>query len=116
MFSRSRRLSVFFVDASNEVGQEWAPACDIYETTGGWLLKFELAGVRLEDIRVQRWMSRITVFGIRRDLTQKEVTGCLSMEIAYNQFERVIEMPCDLGTCDMSIEYTDGLLLIRIKK
>ena len=30
----------------------WRPATDVYQTPQGWLLKFDLAGVRPEEISV----------------------------------------------------------------
>jgi len=36
------------------------------------------------------------------------------MEISYNRFERVIEMPSDLGGAQVSLEVRDGLLLVRM--
>jgi HSP20 family molecular chaperone IbpA len=37
------------------------------------------------------------------------------MEISYNQFERIIEMPCDMERARMSLETRDGILLVRMK-
>jgi HSP20 family molecular chaperone IbpA len=36
------------------------------------------------------------------------------MEIAYNRFERTIELPCHLENCDVGLEFRDGLLLVRV--
>jgi HSP20 family molecular chaperone IbpA len=36
------------------------------------------------------------------------------MEIAYSDFERSLELPCDLGRADITTEYRDGILLVRI--
>jgi len=36
------------------------------------------------------------------------------MEISYNQFERTIEVPCDLGGAQVSLQVRDGLLLVRM--
>jgi len=45
------RQSVFFPQRYAE--GVWRPAADIYRTRTGWILKFDLAGVRPEDILVQ---------------------------------------------------------------
>jgi HSP20 family protein len=81
----------------------WSPMADVYRTRTGWILKFDLAGVRPEDIRVRAEGCRITVSGTRRDsFLQEEGYSCYSMEISYNRFERTIELPCD------------GILLVRV--
>src|SRR5262245_53418715 len=99
----------------------WQPNTDIYRTAGGWLVKFELAGVRAEDIDLQVLGQRMTVRGVRRDsvLEAAQKSGSASpvhyrMEIAYSRFERAVDLPCDLKKAAISTEYRDGLLLVRI--
>jgi len=36
------------------------------------------------------------------------------MEIAYNRFERTIELPCDLAHARITVECRDGMLLLRV--
>ncbi len=92
----------------------WRPAVDIYRTRTGWLVKFELAGVRLEDVRVEAGGSRIRISGQRHD--RSPVEGCIpySMEISYNRFERVIEFPCEVASARLELQWRDGLLLVSV--
>jgi HSP20 family protein len=92
----------------------WRPAVDVYRTRTGWLVKFELAGVRLEDVRVEAGGSCIRISGQRRD--RLPVEGCIpySMEISYNRFERVIEFPCDVASARLEMQWRDGLLLVSV--
>src|SRR3954451_19657866 len=95
--------------------QEWQPPVDIYQTNWGWILKFELAGVRLEDIDVQVSKRAVTVVGIRRDYMVE--TGCnhYSMEITYSGFRRRVELPDELAGAQMRLYYRDGILFVRIR-
>jgi HSP20 family protein len=100
----------------------WRPNTDIYRMESGWLVKFELAGVRAEDIDLQVLGQRMTVRGVRRDcvLESAQKSGITSpvhyrMEIAYSRFERSVELPLDLKQATISTEYRDGLLLVRIE-
>jgi HSP20 family protein len=91
----------------------WCPAVDVYRTGSGWLVKFELAGVKVEDIDLSALGNTLTVRGTRRDT----VTGACSyyrMEIDYSNFERSVELPCDLKRADVATEYRDGMLLVHI--
>lgn len=99
----------------------WRPNMDVYRTTTGWLVKFELAGVRAEDIDLMVLGSRMTLRGVRRDSVLESARSNLSappvhyrMEIGYSRFERTVELPCDLKQASISTEYRDGLLLVRI--
>ena len=94
---------------------QWSPMADVYRTRTGWILKFDLAGVRPEDIRVRAEGCRITVSGTRRDsFLQEEGYICYSMEISYNRFERTIELPCEFDNPGVNLEFHDGILLVRV--
>jgi HSP20 family protein len=92
----------------------WCPSADIYRTRTGWLLKFDLAGVRLEDVDVEIEGCRVTVRGLRRDWLLEEGYSHYSMEIAYNRFERTIELPCKLAHPRLHLDYEHGILIIRL--
>jgi HSP20 family protein len=100
-----------------ELGKQaaWRPPADVYRTRDGWLVKFDLAGVRPEEIQLQVSGHRLTVRGSRRDSSYEE--GCCHylMEIAYSEFERSINLPDDLGTARIATDYRDGLLLVHIR-
>jgi len=93
----------------------WRPSVDIYRSRNGWLVKFELAGVTLRDVRVEIDGSRLTVSGYRRDCALGEGCTPYSMEISYNRFERLIELPVAVGAEPPQLECRDGILLIRIE-
>lgn len=92
----------------------WRPRADIYRTERGWLVKFELAGVPPEDVSVHARERKLTVTGIRRDLTGERVCSHYLMEISYNRFERCIELPFDFDTHQISVEHSNGILVVRI--
>src|SRR5262245_5687253 len=88
--------SLFLPGAKALHGERWRPSADVYRTQHGWLLKFDLAGVRPEDVEVKVCGSRLLVRGTRRDSCVDESCHCYHMEIAYSQFERSLELPYDL--------------------
>ena len=93
----------------------WRPATDIYRAPEGWLLKFDLAGVKPEDISVSVCGRCLTVRGCRRDLFKEEGHCHYQLEIAYSHFERSIELPGNLEAAHITTEYRDGMLIVRIK-
>jgi HSP20 family protein len=92
----------------------WCPAADVYRTPQGWLVKLDLAGVRIEDVTLEVQGRRMRVRGTRRDWTYQEGCHYYQMEIAYSNFERNVELPCDLERADITTEYRDGMLLVHI--
>lgn len=108
--------SLFLPQREHVADVPWRPAVDVYRTATGWLLKFDLAGVRPEDIRVTARGSRLTVAGVRRDWSVEEQCSCYRMEIAYSHFERTVELPADLEQAPLRADYRDGMLVVRIDK
>jgi HSP20 family protein len=112
---RSRAPQSLFVpmmDAFQDIG--WHPLADIYRTRDGWLIKFDLAGVRTEDVRVSVRGNRLTVEGVRRDWGVEQSLTHYAMEISYSRFERSIELPCDLERAQIQTSYRDGMLLVGL--
>ncbi|MGQ0634938.1 MAG: Hsp20/alpha crystallin family protein [Planctomycetaceae bacterium] len=95
----------------------WSPSVDVYRMRDGWLLKFDLAGVRPQDIECSLHGRRLVVRGRRRDWVVEESGSCsaYSMEISYSHFERSVELPCDIEPLHIATEYRDGMLLVRLR-
>jgi HSP20 family protein len=111
-----RVMQALFLPASETLRETaWSPRVDVYRTPAGWLLKFELAGVRPEDIRLSVCGRRVIVHGCRRDWFVEEGHHHYLMEIAYSHFERSVELPGNLEPAHMATEYRDGMLVVRIE-
>jgi HSP20 family protein len=113
-FVRLMRV-LFLPGAEAGPGAPWRPAADVYRTPDGWAVKFELAGVRAEDIDLEVHGRRMRLRGVRRDCAPPGARSVYQMEIAYSGFERVVELPCDLDRADVTTSYRDGMLLVHIR-
>jgi HSP20 family protein len=91
---------------------EWTPRADIYRTPTGWLVKFDLAGVRPEDVTVEAKSSHIRVTGVRKDYFVEKGFRHHSMEIAYSRFERTVRLPFQADLASMRTEYREGMLIV----
>jgi HSP20 family protein len=106
--------ALFLPAAGSSLESPWCPSADVYRGQHGWLVKFEVAGVRPEDLELTVLGNRLTLRGVRRDSTALEGCHYYQMEIAYSHFERSLTLPCDLERADITSEYRDGMLLVRI--
>ena len=79
-------------------------------------MRLELAGVRVSDLNISLRGRTLVVRGRRRDCTLEEGCQQLHMEIAYDRFERSIEMPSELERVSIETDFRDGMLLIRINR
>lgn len=106
--------ALFLPPPGGRSGGFWSPAADVYMTRRGWVVKFDLAGVRPEDVHIEVQGRRLRARGTRRDCTVEEGCHHYQMEIAYSTFERTLELPCDLERAHVTSEYRDGMLLVHI--
>ena len=116
MTKKLRSLESLMQDSISPNPKEacWHPPVDIYRAGSAWLVKFDLAGVRKEDIQVVLDGNRLTVRGVRRDMTILDGQRAYSMEIAYNQFERTVEFPANVESGRFASDYRDGMFLLTI--
>jgi HSP20 family protein len=111
-----RLMQAFFLPATETFRQPaWRPALDVYRTHEGWLVKFELAGVRPEDIHLTAHGNRLTLRGVRRDCAADRDYRCYVMEITYDHFERTVELPCEIDAAPIAADFHQGMLLVRIQ-
>jgi HSP20 family protein len=97
-------------------GDLWRPPADVYRTQDGWLVKFDLAGVRPQDVTITAQQRRVTLRGCRRDCCLGETCGQYHMEISYSQFERTIVLPEEIAPDSVTTEFRDGMLHVRLRK
>src|SRR5262249_28176368 len=106
---------VFLPAAQSYQEPVWRPPADVYQTSTGWIIKYELAGVRLNDIQVEIRDRCLYVGGVRRDWLIHEGCHYHSLEISYSRFERLIEFPVDLSQATVNTDYQAGMLLVEIE-
>ena len=116
----SRSKKVFIARLTADVpfqrtsGPLWQPAADIYRCPEGYKIKFDLAGVKPEDIEVLVAENRIIIRGVRRDSVITQGWTYQQLEITYSRFERVLKIPCDLSQAEIHVESIEGWLLVHI--
>jgi HSP20 family molecular chaperone IbpA len=111
---RGESACLFWPAAGAFLEVTWRPAADIYRTPGGWLAKFDLAGVRPEEVRVEVHGRCLSVQGVRRDWVIEEGCHYHSLEIVYSPFERRLEFPVSLEQASIRTEHQFGMFLVRV--
>jgi len=92
----------------------WQPRGDVYRCNKGWLVKAELAGVTIQDIRIEVAGDCLIIEGQRKDWCVPDTTESLSMEITYDWFRRSIQLPDVLLAEEVRTDYREGMLLIYL--
>jgi HSP20 family protein len=97
-------------------GSLWYPSADVYQAPDGWVVKIELAGVSAEEIEIDIQGNQLYIAGCRRDKTCAVGMSFQQMEITYSRFEKTLEFPASIEGAKLEHNFTDGLLLIHLKK
>lgn len=114
----TNRLNRIFRKEVNADGvfADWAPAMDVQETTGEYLIKADLPEVKKEDVRVSVEDGVLAVEGERK--LEKEETGKKfhRVERSYGKFVRRMMLPTDIDQQKVEADFKDGVLNIHLPK
>jgi HSP20 family protein len=129
--SRSRELEPFraFKDQLDTNFEDWfgrsmggvlAPRIDVSETDKEVVVSAELPGVEEKDIEVTMSGDRLTIKGEKKSEheEQQDQNGRVvhRMERSYGSFQRTMTMPYAVDPGQVSADFKDGVLKVRLPK
>ncbi len=94
----------------------WNPPTDVYETSDSIVVKMEIAGLSLDQMKVMADEHYLIVQGCRKEEAGLPKDNYHLMEIHYGYFERVFGMPHKLHSEDIQAQYNSGFLAVTIAK
>jgi HSP20 family protein len=94
----------------------WRPPTDVFETENEVVILMELAGMKQKDFSITLQDNILTIKGDRKERSWPEKMTYRNMEINYGMFERNIYLPEDINPKEVSANYQDGYLVIKILK
>ncbi len=97
-------------------GRLWFPAADVYQTSEGWVVKVELAGVAAEDVEIEVEGNVLYIVGCRKDRSCGDGASYHQMEITYSRFEKTLKFPSPIEGVTLDHMFDNGLLIIRLRK
>ena len=97
-------------------GDRWQPAADVFETEAEVVVRFEVAGVKGEDLRVNVEGSVLRLRGVRRNRPTATIARLQQMEISFGPFEREIVVEASFDPDGVRARLEDGFLEVRIPK
>ena len=96
--------------------REWAPAADVSETDGEYLIKAELPEVRKEDVSITVQDGVLTLAGERKQEKVEEQEKLHRIERFYGSFARRFALPENADEQGIRAESRDGVIVIHIPK
>ncbi len=83
---------------------------EVEETEGHYLMRFDLPGVKKNDLKIEVKNDVLTVSGERKDIRKKENYG------AYGSFEQAFTLPEGVDTDKIEANLEDGVLQLAVPK
>ncbi len=102
--------------AEARAAHDWAPAADVSETDGEYLIKADLPAVRKEDVSITVQDGVLTLSGERRQEKHAEDEKLHRIERSYGSFMRRFALPENADEQGIRAESRDGVILIHIPK
>lgn len=97
-------------------GDRWQPSADVFETEAEVVIRFEVAGVRSEDLKVNVEGSMLRLRGVRKLPPLAAIDRLKQMEISFGPFEREIGIEASFHPDLVRARLEDGLLEVRIPR
>ncbi len=95
----------------------WAPPVDVCETTNAILIRIELPGVQLAQVKVALNGNQLVVSGEKKKRSARQrITSHLCSERQYGRFERAVPIRWPIDVKAANAELSKGVLLIQLPK
>jgi HSP20 family protein len=104
------------VEDEGSLMAEWAPAVDVQETEGEYLIKADLPDVKRDDVRVELQDGMLCLRGERRQEKEEKGKRFHRIERAYGQFERRLALPSEVDPQKVTADFKDGVLRVHLPK
>lgn len=96
--------------------RRWVPAMDLVETEDDLVLRADLPGVKRGDIEIEVKDRVLTISGERRAQHEDKREGFHRVERSFGRFSRSLELPQGISADEVSADFSDGVLEVRIPK
>jgi HSP20 family protein len=104
-----------FAFPANEFGEfEWIPTLEVVEKEGRLIARFELPGLKKEEITVTVAEEGVTVTGERKREEEKKNHHWYRTERTYGKFVRTLPLPAGVNTAEIKATFENGVLELVI--
>jgi HSP20 family protein len=94
----------------------WAPSMDMYEKEDSYILRFDLSGVKPEEVDISMSGDTLTVKGDRNPPEGIKEEEWQASEMCYGPFSRSITFPMGVNADKIEANFDNGILEIHLPK
>ncbi len=94
----------------------WSPSMDIFEKEDSFILRFEMPGMKPEEVDISITGDTLTVKGERKPPEGVSEEEWQASEICYGPFSRSITFPMSVDANKIEANFENGILDVRLPK
>lgn len=94
----------------------FTPSCEISEEEGNYTLKFDLPGVKKEQVKVETDKNQLTVRAERKEEKKSESKKKYLNEVYYGSYVRSFTLPSPIDEKKIGAHFENGVLTITVPK
>jgi HSP20 family protein len=95
-------------------GDYFAPPLEVERKNGAFVVKAEIPGMKMEDIKVELSDEGLVIEGERKHEAKVEKEGYFRTERSYGKFHRMVTLPEGAKTEEAKATYNNGVLEVTI--
>jgi len=97
-------------------GDRWVPRVDILDSDREVTVRAEVPGMDPKDLQVTVSGDTVTIAGQKSEEKEESRGAFLQTERRYGAFRRTLALPAGIDSQQVSAEYDNGVLTIRVSK
>lgn len=101
---------------TGEYQTHFQPKSEVKETDTGYLMSFDVPGVKEEDIKIEFADRVLKIHGERKEESKIEKEGFFRTEKVYGKFERAFRLPENVDENAIEATYNHGVLQVYLPK
>lgn len=109
-------MKTFNNETERSLTRSFSPQAEIKENDKGYLLSFDIPGIKEEDLKIEYSDSILRIFGERKSDLSDESDGQFQTEKYYGRFERQFRLPESVNESGVEAQYKDGVLQVFLPK
>lgn len=97
-------------------GVDFVPQCELKETNKEYIVKFDIPGVKKNDLKIEVDGNRLSIRGERKSEKEEKDERRYFAESTYGSFMRSFTLPFKVEDAKIDAHYEDGVLTVRVPK
>lgn len=104
------------LETVSTAGGAISPKCNVTEDSGNYYIKFEIPGIKKDQIKVELNNNILSVSAERKEENRKEDEKQYLAEFSYGSYFRSMTLPTTVDDKKIEATFDNGILSLRLPK